>query len=386
MGYVREIDSGERTMNETIKYCFLSFVVFFLFSSNCFGLDIAALDAVRNKDLLQDSDFEVIDQWMSEAIGELVKTEDFTDIARLRTRIVVRKESIKASSRAQYNKGFYTSAKKYIGQALLSAQSLEDEKLKFQIALNLMILIGELGDIQLADIMIDKLNDENAAIRYWAVNYVAGEGVIEKLNSDPQYQGLAMIVCNRLESIIGRSLPGVTVLIANFASRLELARGGELLIKLADLRIKDYSEWKVSNEMIDSIVLKSLYEKMSSQTGNSAVGERFAQLFSFVIQRYINGQEILNETEKQNLVSIMVEIEDKCIKKMFGTQATIKSALEKKDLAALWREHNILLGDENREGKIGLKYQFMYTRAGGLKSSAPAVLPAPPEGTGNQDV
>jgi hypothetical protein len=45
----------------------------------------------------------------------------------------------------------------------------------------------------------------------------------------------------------------------------------------------------------------------------------------------------------------------------------------------LWKEHNLLLGEETKEGQLAAKFQFIYKRADGRESTAPEALPKPAE-------
>ena len=107
------------------------------------------------------------------------------------------------------------------------------------------------------------------------------------------------------------------------------------------------------------------------------VAQRFGQLYSFVIQRYIKGAEQLDDEQKQKLISVIVEIEAQCISKLFDPQATIKRAIEARNFESLIQEHNLLLGDSGQEGKLGAKFNFRYRHPDGSESMEPVVLPAP---------
>ena len=351
----------------------------FIFCTKSLAFDKAALERVRNKPVLDSSDFEVIDSCLAVAIQELWLTEDFTEISRLRAQIRTTKESNKDSSREQYHKQYYSSAHKYIGQALEQAQMLSDTRQQFRITLNLMILIYELGDSQFVDLIVDKLNDKNMALRYWAVNIIANQQVIEQLNTEQDNYELTVRIIQQLGKAIIDSEPGTLSLIAEFARDIKIPQAGQLLVKIADLRIKQYADWSVKDEVLDAVILKALSQKMSLSSPETAAAERFCQLFSFVIQRYYKGADILTEDNKKQLISVIAETEDKCIKKLLAPQQKIQNALEKKDMEQLWNEHNLLLGEETREGQIPAKFQFIYKRADGRESSAPQTLPIPPE-------
>ena len=52
------------------------------------------IDALRNKGVLESGDFQIIDNFVGEAVRELVRTRDFTSIARIRTVILSRSTSM----------------------------------------------------------------------------------------------------------------------------------------------------------------------------------------------------------------------------------------------------------------------------------------------------
>jgi hypothetical protein len=133
----------------------------------------------------------------------------------------------------------------------------------------------------------------------------------------------------------------------------------------------------VNDELTDAVVLKSLYDKIVSNQGGADSARQFAQLYSFVCQRYLKGSESLSGPHKQKLVTVMVEVEDKCIHKILGGQTKIREAIEKKENAALLSEHNNLLGNATIEGKLCGRLNFLYRSPDGKESTAPLVLPPP---------
>ncbi len=93
--------------------------------------------------------------------------------------------------------------------------------------------------------------------------------------------------------------------------------------------------------------------------------------------RYRN---FLSPNDKQHLISVLAEIEDKSISQMTGfPQTLIKTAVEKDDYRDLLMEHGRLFGDETQEGIIVSKYGFSYgTTAAGAKLTSPKILPDAP--------
>jgi hypothetical protein len=121
----------------------------------------------------------------------------------------------------------------------------------------------------------------------------------------------------------------------------------------------------------------------SSDLIKPEIARRFAQLYSYVIFRYIKGYDILNDNQKQDLASVIIEVEEKCITRLLGLnrpQGALRRAIERNDLSALADEHNKLLGDETSTGQLPSKLDFDYgTMPNGTKRTAPIPLPDKPQ-------
>jgi hypothetical protein len=125
-----------------------------------------------------------------------------------------------------------------------------------------------------------------------------------------------------------------------------------------------------------------LADKMdSSNPDKVAAGRRFGQLYSYVFQRYIKGDKILNKKQKEQLVSVLVETEQKCLPKLLKKQSIgIKKAIESGDLNALASEHNTLLGDALHQGTLPTEVGFDYGKAAdGSALKLPLPLADPPK-------
>jgi hypothetical protein len=354
------------------------------------AVDTREIEIVRNKPVLNSKDLQIIDDFLAQAVDELVKTIDFTSIARTRTVILSNQ-----STQAQYAKQFSASAYKYISLGFQQAQQLPQER-QFKVILNLLILLDGLSDPHLADLAIAWLKDNNKAIRYWAVRCVTNPDLIKKLNpakgtnptapvirqEDPGALGLTRRIAEELKQLVDSSEPTVLALIAEFASVVDIPEGEDLLGQIADERIKQYADWTVQYELFDSNLLRLLSNKIASTSSSKKpeLARRFAQLYSYAIQRYIKGQNLSNNN-KQYLASVLVETEDKCIGKILGkAQSTIKRAVEQNNISALQQEYDRLFGDMSKAGELTLKLNIDYgTDASGRKIIAPLPLPDPPE-------
>jgi len=334
------------------------------------------IDEVLKKTVLNDQDLEIIDNFLARAIGDLVNTRDLASIARFRAVIL----SKKRSEQGQYQEQFSESCRLYISEGFVKAKSLRPQERQTIVIMNLLILINGLEDTRLLDLAMEQLDNENTTVRYWAIRCLTNSNIITKLNSGQTSEvDLAQNIAEQLKQQIEKSSPEILHLIAGFAAAINISEGDELLLQIADKRIKEYADWTVKYEILDSAILKFLEDKISASPGASsasAFAQRFGQLYSYAIQRYIKGSEILNETQKRYLVTVLVETESKCINKLLGSQSTIKRAIERGDMNALMSEHDSLLGTETNTGRLPLKLNFKYGKDS--DSTAPLTLPEPP--------
>ena len=381
-----------------IKWAFFTVLTAFFvlaINSKAVAVNTRDIDAVRKKSVIEDQDKKIIDDFLAQAVVELVKTKDFTSIAKLRSVILGRK-----STQSQYAQQFSESSYRHIQAGFEQAQKLRPQERKTNIFISLLILIDGLEDMRLADLAMGWLKDQNMVIRYWAVHSLTNPAIVQQLNQGTtSNSGLATTIIAQLKEVVETSKPEIIVHIARFATNINIPEGEELLLQVADDRIKRYADWTVTSEFYDIIILKLLESKipLSSQSmgalapttslSKPAIARRFAQLYSYVLQRYIKGNNILNANQKQYLASVSIEIEEKCITRLLGlsrSQGTLRRAIERDNLIALSDEHNKLLGDETSSGQLPSKLGFDYsTTPNGPKRTAPIPLPEKPQKTGS---
>jgi len=344
-------------------------------------VDTQLIDEVREKQVLTKKDLQIIDDFLRNAIRDLLRTRDFTSVAKTRTIILNRR-----STQIQYVRQFSESAYKYISSSLQQAEQLSEER-KFKVVLNLLILIDGLEDPRIAELAMERLDSENKAIRYWAVRAVTNPNLLRKFNPDST-EALSYIsrVAERLKPLTNNNGPQIVTLMAEFAARSDIEQCEQLLLQIADTRIGKYADWTVEYALVDGVILKLLSKKITSLSSSGAdsariaFARRFAQLYSYAIQRYIKGREVLNDVAKGRLASVLVEIEVKCISELLGPQSTIKRAIERDDYSGLLQEHDRLLGSTSGAGQLLLKLKFDYGPNNGGNRSVPLVLPEPPSG------
>ncbi len=341
------------------------------------AINTRAIERVHKKAVLTASDFQIIDDFVAQAVQEMVETEDFTSIARTRA-IILRWAG---SDQGQYVKQFTTSLRKYFSEAFVQAAQFEDNVRDFRVTLNLLILLDNLENLQLADMVTDKLRDRRAVIRYMAVHALTNSGIQNAINSnDTAGKKAAVRITAELKKFTKSANPRTLILIVKFAAGVDTKEANDLLKDIAQRRIDQYADWTVKDEMIDCIVLRLLCGKLASGRPDPQLGRCFAQLFSYVVHRYVKGQDVLTETQKRELTSVMVETEDKCILKIFERpQRVIRRALERDDFFALLAEHNRLLGDETTQGQIPIRLNFNYGNSANTgERIAPLKLSDPP--------
>lgn len=354
-------------------------LVLTLFTISRAQVDSRRIEEVLKKSVLTPEDLEVIDAFMSDAVGRLVRTIDFTEVAKTRAFVLNHQ-----NPQAQYAQRFSEAAYQEVAKGFDYARNeISDPNRRFKVFANLLILANELNDPRLVDLAVRMIPHENSAVRYWAVRTATDSAVWEKLsqnqNAAAQMAGKIIDACSQ---VVETSSPEVLNLMAQFAGGYDTARAEELLGRVAEARIRQYADWAVKYELVDTGVLKLLSDKISSGgTAGRQLVKQFAQLYSFAIQRYIRGVQdnALRDLSRNYLAAVLVETEEQCIGKLLGTpQAGIRRAVEAGDMNALQAEHDKLLGGPNEKGALPSKFNFTYGSADNSRQ-APQALPEPPQ-------
>jgi hypothetical protein len=385
------VEYGQRPFGEVYRMklkgvipAFLAAFIVLAMIARSRAVDTRQIEKVFTKQVLDGEDLKIIDQFLGEAVRELVNTRDFAEIAKLRTVILS-----KQSTQGQYAQQFSESAFKHISAGLEQAKQLPQDR-QFKVILNLLILIDGLQDARLTDSAIALLKHSNQAVRYWAVRCVTNRGLVEKLNpGGTTSQELAQRIAEQLKELVDTASPEVLGLMAEFAAAVKIPQGEDLLGRIADARMKRYVDWTVEYELLDGTILKLLYGKIAATgSGDPALGHsaelsrsprRFGQLYSYAMQRYIKGRDVLPEANKHYLTSVLVDVEEKCIGRLLRRpQSTIKKAVEQADYAAVQQEYDKLFGDGARQGQLVEQLKFDYgANPDGSKRVAPLTLPEP---------
>ena len=355
-------------------------LIFFCFLTPAVALDARGIEAARAKKVLDNTDLQTIDSFVAQGAREILNATDFTSISNIRSLIIANSAS-NEPGQVQFAQQFSDSAKKYIAADLEKAEELAPPERSFMVIINLLMLVDGLVDPHLTEIPLKYVDYNKPAVAYWAVHCLTSPEIVAKLNAEKDSEVTRRIV-RRLETVVAGASPQTLGLIASFAGSIKISDGFDLLLKVADRRIASYADWSVKDELLDSLVLQGLCDKIaSSDPGKAEAAKRFCQLYSYVFQRYLQGGDRLNDTQKTQLISVLIETEKNCIPKMTGKPSfTIKKAIEASDDNALQQEYIDLFGQGTKAGKLFDDINFDFGKApDGSPIKIPATLPKPPE-------
>lgn len=374
------------------SYCvsIIVLTVVFLLSSAVFAADSSGIDAVFRKaksgdGVINSGDKRVIGEFVSKSLDELVNALDLAEMSDIRNEIASR--SIKKKPN-QYSMAFAGAMKKALTPVLNQVANTTDEVRKNQLTINLLILLADINTIELAPIGMSMFGDENAAIRYWAVSSVATREIAVQLKSavtgDPK---LAAQIVSQFDKMVDENtFPEILNLIVTFADALDTTETDAILLRIASIRIKSYAQWTVKFEFMDANLLNSLARTIiaadsASKSNIAEIARSFAQLYSYAIQRYVRGFNILGDTQKNELVFVLAEVEQVSVGKLLGqSQNDIKkfvSSSNQRSIDSLDKEHDSLLGTASRAGRLARKLNFNYGKDAGVPIIAPKQLSSP---------
>lgn len=346
--------------------------------------DGARIDRVRRKaasnDVLTNADFVLIDDFIAITLEDIVRFEDYLTFAELRRHISTRKGTKEPS---QYSAVFNKSAKEHIKWAFEQVALLEPSRRKSEAQGNLVILIAELDNPDLVPQVVPMLASESETIKYWSVKALTSPSVTEKLNSADSDKEFSAMIIKALKSQVATAPPETLTLMVDFVAKLKDPGANQILRDIADIRIKAYENWSTEQMLVDTDLLKALASRITDPRLSSdkvLFGRKFAQLYSYIIQRYIMTAESSSPQVVRHLISVIIEIESSTLFELTGKrQSTIKKAIEGRKFSTLNREHDELLGSENAPGLLPAAVGFDYGKQDGKTLIAPKKLPQKPK-------
>ena len=356
-------------------------------AANLFAADSEAINKVRNSvgtAKLSSDDVLVVKDFVSECVRQMLLAEDISQVSQIRSTISAQK----GTRQSPYTIEFASAVKNTLDKSFRQIATLEQGPRRTHLELNLVVLAAEVGDTRLADFGFKMMDHDNSAIQYWAIKTIANPQVAKQLSSIATADSeLKAKIITALSRSVKRGLyPSSLALVIKFIEELgpKDQDTSDLLHQIANRRIAEYEKWTVKYELLDRDLLKQLTRctTAAGSTSKRALCARtFAQLYSFVIQRYLIGQEILSPTSKEQLVTVMVDTESYSIgpgRFLDRAQAAIRLAVMKKKFQNLKREHDMLFGTANKPGRLAGDLKFNYgTGKTGNPITAPKKLKLP---------
>ncbi len=368
------MDTGIMNKRTAIITCAVSMWAVCVCSTAWGIVDTRAIEAVREKSVLNSNDLQAIDVFVQDAVEEVLRAEEknFATIAKTRSILISRQKS-KIPDQKQYAQRFLESAQNRITAALEEAQSLPPTR-RAKVRVNLLIIAQALNHESLVTAAMPYLSDPSKPVSYWATRLVTSNAALAMINASSPQSGQLITALNRMAP---QASPETLCLIIPFASQIKIAAGQELILTIAEGRTQQYESHTVSHELADIKVLSGLYSQFNANGPNKTLcAQRFAQLFSYVIQRYAKTQTELTVQQKQDLISIIVETENTCVSGLTKEpQTTLRRAIERGDITALMTEHDRLLGSATEKGVLPELLHFSY-KAGNQEQDIPLLLEA----------
>ena len=369
----------------------LSIILFLcLFSANipanaadARDIDVILRKAKRANGAVSNGDERAISEYVSESLNEFVNSVESSEIISIRKEIAARSIDNKAS---QYSLAFCSAIKNSAETVKKRIENVSDDSLKKQMAVNFVILLAQIKSVELADIGMSMFNHPNPAVKYWAFGSVANTEIAQQLKSEVTGdEELAAKIISALSKNAGKdTMPEILDFMVDFADEMDTPETDQLLVQIADLRISDYADWSVEYELMDASLLNSLVNTIEnpagSNPGTQEVARRFAQLYSYVFQRFILGNDVLDERSEYYLTFVLADVEQNSISKLLRPQNNIKQLVASStsvSLEKLSNEHDSLLGSESRTGRLGFELKFNYGTQDGKPRTAPKRLDAP---------
>lgn len=360
------------------------------------AIDTEEIDRIFRKaqarEVLEDFELQQVENFLDTAFEELLAEAQFdepvvaeeavsTPLAEILKRIPQQPMDL-------YSDTYNTTTTEYVKKMFTEVQQWDDSQKKTKFQRSLIIIVANLRSTELLETSLTMLDHKNPTIRYWAVKAVTNNEIVKLINEDLGFDpDLADKIFDKLTAFIDtEEQSDIINLIVNFAARVDTTQAMELLDKIVDMRTRAYADWTVQYELTDAILLKSLAKRILDQRSESeraSLGRKFAQLYSYMMQRYILASDSLPDISKHYTASALVEVEQTVLGKLLRQpQSIIKRAIEKDRVSSLQREHDSLFGDPSRSGRLGDEFGFDYGKdASGKAINTPKKLKAPPEET-----
>lgn len=355
--------------------------------SSVLALNSADVESVRaaklaSKARLSVGDKGTIETFVRLGLQELLLEADPWQAVTIRVAILAQKGG---SELSPYSAAFVEAAVKNIETTFEDAGRLQDADRRQRMFLHLLIIAAELESTEMADIGLGMLSGPGAAVQYWAVKTVTSPAVAAELTSplmgdEDLTRRIVGELAKTVDSVI---VPEALRMVVEFADAVDTAEARALVLKIADMRTVLYERWTVKYELMDTMLLSALGKQILSENAEAKrviACRKFGQLYSYVIERFILGQEVLSTGQKRQLASVIAEVENTILSKLLArSQVRLRKAVESAKVSVLESERKFILGGPGQAGSLSTKLKFDYGKEStGNATTAPKSLKAPP--------
>jgi len=328
----------------------------------------------------------VISKFWSTALDQMLLTETSRECVEIRRQLAEQKGTEYLS---HYAAAYVAEAKNAIETAFADVQRMEDSQQRQMIERNLMILTAELKSPGVSSLALQRLDAEDAVTRYWAFKAISSPAVIEQLTSDitGDEKTTEAILSGFKKRISVETQTEIQKRVIRFCMAFDDPFARDILVLIADRRIKAYHDWAVHDETLDMSLLTALGNVAMLQQDPAVkkeFGRKFAELYALTIQRYLKGKAALSKDQTARLLTVIAEVDQTVLAKTTGIKTGILTSLKRK--TGMEREYEVLFGDRMRSGLLAEKFKFDYGKdASGKPITAPPELGPIPEKITSQD-
>ena len=327
---------------------------------------------------LSDSDHAIVDRFWRISLDAMLLSEESAQVVSIRRQIEQQKG---AHPDGGYAETYFDVGRRHLTTAFTTVANWQDSPRKTLMERNLMILTAQLRGLPLVELGLDRLDDPDDIVRYWAVRAVTDTAIAQQLSSTEA--GVADLAAKLFEALSDRAVqePDLEILrnVVRFAAMFNRNEARQILLTLADRRIQAYMDWDVENEQFDVVLLKVMGQIVLADRESEArasMARRFAELLSMVFQRYLYEPSPLTEARRNALLTVIAEVDSQVLTRIMEGQTGIVRALQRR--SGLDREYETLFGSELRPGELATRLGFNFGRtADGRVINAPPKLPAP---------
>jgi hypothetical protein len=348
------------------------------------GVDTKAIDEVRAKAAFSDSDAATIDKFIDTVVKEMLERTEFTNVSQTREAFTSRITLDKPDPK--YTELWTAASEKHFKAGLIDAGKLADAEKKKNVKMNLLIMLDKVGQAGTAKMAMEHISDADAGVRYWAVRCVANPAVLAQLNSSGEENAkVVRDIASRLKTMAAAETnPEVVECAVDFGAAFNTTEATDLLLAIADKRIKEYENWTVNYELLDGKLLDGLCKKAK---GNKAVASAFGQLLSDCMQKYMkhlaspSQSPLLGEQQAGYLATALATTEKGCLSDLLGAgRSAIQNAITKgaSGAGAINGEYASLFGVNGGTGELTKALGMKYTDAQGKEQPMPRGLPDKP--------